>query len=165
MIRIEMGYERTSCGCKECVRNCQFMPGFLIPSDLGRMIPSGALPTAWAEGRLLASPGAIVANTATGQMFRIRTLVPARKSDGSCINLSADNRCTIHQIAPFGCAFFDCGPERGELSHFGLFAVQEAWENNHLYARIWRHLSREGMVAPSPEECRNRMEGFPISKW
>jgi len=37
--------------------NCRFMPGFLIPADLTRIIPPGADPVIWAEANLLASPG------------------------------------------------------------------------------------------------------------
>lgn len=155
LVRIEQGFERTSCSCESCIRNCRFMPGFLIPSDLARMIPAGVVPTEWAEGKLLASPGALVSKD--GQLFRIRTLVPAVKLDGSCIHLDAEHRCQIHAVAPFGCAFFDCGPERGELSHFGLIEVYRAWEDNGLYARIWRHLSREGFEQAAPEVLRQRI--------
>lgn len=155
LTRIENGLERTSCNCSVCVRNCQFMPGFLIPSDLDRMIPPDTVPTEWAEGRLLASPGAIASKA--GRIFRIHTLVPAVKADGSCIHLNPQRQCDIHAVAPFGCAFFDCGPERDKLSHYGLYAVQEAWENNGLYARIWRHLSRIGQVQQGPEVLRQRL--------
>jgi hypothetical protein len=156
--RMEFGAKRTVCACDECVRNCRFIPGYLIPSDLTRMIPAGVVPTEWAEGRLLASPGALVLKG--GRSFRIHTLVPATKADGSCIHLGAGNRCEIHAIAPFGCAFFDCGPngdEQLELSHRGLIEVWKAWENNDLYARIWRHLDRMGHVQVRPDVLRERM--------
>jgi hypothetical protein len=154
-MRTEKGFGRTSCACHTCVRNCQFMPGFLIPSDLARMIPPDVVPEKWAEGRLLASPGALAVKN--GVPFRIHTLVPAVKADGSCIHLDDSNRCGIHQIAPFGCAFFDCGPERGHLSHFGLIEVMRAWENNDLYARIWGHLARQGRTQLRAELLRERM--------
>jgi Putative zinc- or iron-chelating domain len=156
-MRTEFGKQRTSCACDECVKNCKFMPGFLIPSDLTRMIPANVVPTEWAGGRLLASPGALVMKA--GRTFRIHTLVPAVKADGSCIHLDADNRCEIHAIAPFGCAFFDCGPAEPQLeqSHRGLVEVMKAWENNDLYARIWRHLDRIGHVQLKPDILRERM--------
>jgi len=154
-MRTEQGFERTTCACKTCVLNCKIMPGCLIPSDLARMIPANVIPTEWAEGKLLASPGALAIKN--GQPFRIPTLVPAVKLDGSCIHLDPSGRCDIHESAPFGCAFFDCGPERGNLSHYGLVEVMKAWNNNDLYARIWRHLAREGHTQVKAEILRERM--------
>src|SRR6266446_1724770 len=109
MTRTEFGLERTTCACEVCKTNCRFMPGYLIPSDLDRMIPIGVDPLTWAEMNLLASPGALVMKNL--QFFRIPTLVPSTKADGSCINLTPEGLCSIHETAPFGCAFFDCGPE------------------------------------------------------
>jgi len=55
------------------------MPGFLVPSDLDRMIPPTVNPLVWAESNLLASPGAKVMKN--GLILRIHTLVPAVKKD------------------------------------------------------------------------------------
>lgn len=154
--RTEFGYERTSCACNACVANCRFMPGFLIPSDLERMIPSDADPFEWAKTQLLASPGALAMKD--GQTFRIRTLVPAvKREDKTCIYLIGD-RCAIHTIAPFGCAFFDCGPDqRFELSSAGLKSVMEAWRDNTLYAQLWLYLDTRGKRQYSPDVLRARM--------
>lgn len=164
MTRIEFGLERTTCACKSCTTNCRFMPGFLIPADLDRMIPVGADPLAWAEKNLLASPGALVQQGA--QRFRIPTLVPAVKMDGSCINLSPEGLCRIHEVSPFGCAFFDCGPERNQLSHSGLNAVYEAMfrvptfssDAGNLYMRIWTHLAERGLTQKPAEVLRIWMQ-------
>jgi hypothetical protein len=154
--RTEFGFERTHCDCRECQINCRFMPGFLIPADLDRMIPANADPYNWAEKNLLASPGAVVMNTATGETSRIYTLVPAVKKDGSCINLK-DGLCTIHETAPFGCAFFDCGPERENLSRKGLWEVWKAWQEDGLYARLWKYLQAQKFTQKAPEVLRARM--------
>jgi hypothetical protein len=130
------------------------MPGFLIPADLDRMISSGVAPLVWAETNLLASPGALAVKD--GKQFRIKTLVPAVKRDGSCIHL-IDDRCTIHAVAPFGCAFFDCGPERGNISVQGLIQVMEAWREDSIYQRIWEHLSAIGKTQLKPDILRDRM--------
>lgn len=154
--RTEFGQERTTCACEMCVINCRFMPGFLIPADLTRLIPQGVLPTDWAEKNLLASPGALVMQD--GRMFRIPTLVPAVKADGSCIHFGTDSGCGIHANAPFGCAFFDHNtPPRDTLSQYGILAVHQAWQNNEIYARIWRHLDRLGKVQQPPDILRERM--------
>ena len=120
------------------------------------MIPSNADPYNWAEKNLLASPGAMAMNSNTGQVTRIYTLVPAVKKDGSCINLK-DGLCKIHEAAPFGCAFFDCGPERGNLSLEGLWEVVKAWQSDSLYARLWKYLSAQKFTQKPPEVLRARM--------
>lgn len=153
MERTEFGFPRTKCACNVCRKNCRFMPGFLIPSDLERMVPEGD-PFAWAVENLLASPGALVLKGY--ETFRIPTLVPAVKADGSCIHFDK-GRCHIHRIAPFGCAFFDCGPERGNLSRHGLVAVMKAWETECLYTVLWNHLYALGKVQQSANILRQRM--------
>jgi hypothetical protein len=152
--RTEFGVARSECACEGCTVNCRFMPGFLIPSDLGRMIPVTADPFAWAVENLQASPGALVARD--GRTFRIPTLVPASRSDGSCIHLR-DGRCNIHAVSPFGCAFFGCGAAGGPaLSGTGLRTIAAAGVGS-LYHRLWRHLKSRGRVARSPEEKRAAM--------
>jgi len=156
--RTEFGLTRTSCSCAGCVLNCQFMPGFLVPSDLGRMIPPGADPLVWAETNLLASPGAVAWHN--GKAFRIPTLVPAVKPDGSCINLQ-DGLCTIHENAPFGCAFFDCQSPLGGASA-ALAAVHQEWHTEgSLYVRIWMHLAVKDKMQQPAEKLRERMR----QKW
>ena len=158
MTRIEFGLERTTCACKVCVTNCRFMPGFLLPSDLERMIPETADPLVWSESNLLASPGALVMKGS--DFFRIPTLVPAVKPDGSCKNLTAEGLCSIHEDAPFGCAFFDCGPERDHLSHRGISAVYIAWcaTPPSLYAQVWTYLSGKNLVQQKAETLRMKMQ-------
>jgi len=134
------------------------MPGFLIPADLTRLIPAGVDPLQWAEVNLLASPGALVADTSTGTMFQIPTLVPAVKPDGSCIHLDAEGRCGIHAVAPFGCSHFDCGPERGNLSHKGIRAVLDAHNAGDLYTWLWEHLWNHGRRQKGPGELRAAMQ-------
>jgi hypothetical protein len=131
------------------------MPGFLIPADLERIIPAGADPYLWADKNLLASPGALVLKG--GQPFRIHTLVPAVKKDGSCIHLTLEQRCDIHAAAPFGCAFFDCGPERGDLSSQGLVEVMKAWQAGSLYAKLWNRLWSHWKRQHKPDVLRQRM--------
>jgi hypothetical protein len=139
------------------------MPGFLIPADLQRMIPVDADPREWADKNLLASPGALVADSVTGQMYRIPTLVPATKPDGSCANLTEDGRCSIHAISPFGCAFFDCGSgtlAAADLARKGLLAVQDSFEDaahRTLYRTLWTRLLMSGHTQRPAEELRKEM--------
>jgi len=155
-MRTEFGVSRTSCGCEVCKNNCRHMPGFLIPADLGRMIPKGADEYRWAEQNLLASPGAVVMKD--GEIFRISTLVPAVQANGACINLTEEGACRIHEVSPFGCAFFDCGPEPPHILDRGMVAVYEAMQTfDALYAQLWIHLSYKGLTQRGPEELRAEM--------
>lgn len=159
MERVEYGVPRSTCSCDVCKRNCRFIPGMLIASDLERLIPTGVDPFKWAESNLLASPGAIAIKS--GKIIRIPTLVPAVKEDGSCIHLNEAGLCQIHEVSPFGCAFFDCSKESAQqgLSERALYDVLN-YTPDSLYRRLWRHLNREGKIQLSPNILRQRMGEF-----
>jgi hypothetical protein len=154
--RTAFGKTRSSCACEVCVRNCRFMPGMLIPEDLDRMLVGVADPIQWAMENLLASPGATALDISTGALLQIRTLVPAVKPDGSCIHLTAENRCEIHADAPFGCAFFDCHTDaRDTTSRDGLLECANQFDGP--YGLIWQHLWDAGKRQESPSVLRSRM--------
>jgi hypothetical protein len=159
--RTEFGFARTLCACPSCILNCRHIPGYLIPADLDRIqkhLGSEKEGFAWAKKYLLASPGAVVLRA--GRLFRIPTLVPARSSQGACTFLTADDRCAIHAMAPFGCAFFDehmDAKEANRRSACGLQAILAAWKSEDLYAQVWRALDQAGLQAPAPEMCRRRL--------
>jgi hypothetical protein len=153
--RTEFGFSRSVCACDDCTAYCRHMPGYLIPADLERihqhLSPAEDL-GAWACRYLLASPGALVMRR--GLLMRIPTLVPARRPGGACIFLTDAERCAIHVLAPFGCAFFDAHMPQAEAdrrSMLGLQAVLEAWNAGDAYARLWVTLTDAGLVADAPE--------------
>ena len=168
MKRTEYGIDRTECACPRCSAFCQFMPGYLVPADLDRIIPKWELddpdpkhdPLTWAESNLLASPGALVSKGF--ELFRIPTLVPARLESGACIHFTAERRCAIHPVAPFGCAFFGCDEETAAkmwANHKALEDVYQAQlDRSSLYGTIWEHLWKMGKRAPTPEVARALME-------
>ena len=156
--RTEFGYPRTVCACADCTAGCHHLPGYLVPADLERirthLAPDTDLFT-WARRYLLASPGALVARGE--KVFRIPTLVPARRPDGACLFLTEDGRCAVHAVAPFGCAFFDAhqaAAEAGPRSAAGLRAVLADWLADGPYAAAWRALAAAGLRAPPPEVGR-----------
>ena len=158
--RTELGFERTVCDCRACKINCEFIPGFLLPSDIRRIaLHLGySNPVEFALDNLLASPGAIVVDR--GQIRRIRTLTPARRQDGACLFLDEEHRCRIHSVSPYGCSHFDAHQtdEEADLrSSAGHYQVDLAWKNDHLYARLWLLLNALGRVAPSPVAARDSM--------
>jgi hypothetical protein len=155
--RVEFGFERTVCACDACIPFCRHIPGYLVPADLERWSNShgGDDFERWASQHLLASPGALVVHG--GKLGRIRTLVPARRENGSCVFLTAEGRCSIHALAPFGCAFFDAHQSQAEAdrrSQRGLRAVLEAWQASGPYARLWQALHAAGRDAPLPAVAR-----------
>jgi hypothetical protein len=159
---MELGFQRTQCSCPACTISCRHIPGYLLPSDLlwlSKVHQPKLDISTWASQYLLASPGAIVARK--GQLFRIPTLVPARRGDGACIFLTANNACAVHAVAPFGCAFFDAhmsGVQADCRSLAGLHTIARAWQAKDLYTTVWWTLYQAGRVAPAPEEARRRMQ-------
>ena len=102
VVREEFGFTRTTCDCKACQTWCRHQPGFLVPSDLDRLIPAGEDPFVWAEEHLRASPGYMA--FVEGQMVIAPSLVPTKKADGDCHWLR-DGKCQVHAASPYGCAY------------------------------------------------------------
>lgn len=123
-------YKRQSCTCSSCVSACHARPGMLLPIDLQRLscdqlqdgneerLPANLLQ--WAEAHLVAPPGVILAirDRANNEMlrFEVPVLLPrpsAIAEDGAsrCHWLTEDDRCSVHEQAPYGCAWFNtCAP-------------------------------------------------------
>ncbi|MBS1808804.1 MAG: hypothetical protein JST84_11475 [Acidobacteria bacterium] len=159
--RTTFGFPHTECACDECVLNCRFIPGYLIPSDLAAIAAERGYENvlAFALENLLASPGATV--MAAGEVLQIPTLVPQRQADGACRFLMADNRCAIHTVSPYGCSHFDVhqsNAEADERSLAGLAAIAREWKAGGLYARLWTILHAMKREAPSPLENKARLK-------
>ena len=162
--RMEFGFERTRCACSDCALNCKHLPGYLVPADVERIARRLGYTNLgdFAFDNLLASVGATVMN-AEGQVFQIPTLVPRRKSDGSCVFLDERDRCTIHSVSPFGCSFFDAHQSDAEAnarSGRGLREIAREWAagSRSAYAVLWRGLFEMGLRAVPPGVARRRMK-------
>jgi len=161
--RTEFGFTRTICACAECVNNCRHLPGYLLPADVERIrrLLKYRNAVEFAFQYLFASPGAIVMQA--GRVFQIPTLVPRRKQDGSCIFLDENNRCRIHEVSPFGCAFFDAHQSdavANNRSSHGLQEVARHWAVrpfSHAYTLIWRMLDAADLRAIPAHIARARM--------
>lgn len=157
--RSEFGFPRTTCACNACVNNCRNLPGMLIPSDIPRIARHLGFTDVmeFARDNLLASPGALV--QIDDQQVRIPTIVPQRTLDGSCKFLQND-RCTIHPVSPFGCAFFSEHEPRSTGDHkskLGLVQIMRDHRSNGRYSRIWSMLDSLDLRAPDPRILRRRM--------
>jgi Fe-S-cluster containining protein len=99
-------FERTTCACKDCVDCCKRQPGPLAPGQFEAIAAHLGQTHEQAKEFFVASPGALLKNSQTGRVFRIGTITP-RMRPGRCVFLTANDRCGIHAVAPFGCAQFD----------------------------------------------------------
>lgn len=162
--RTEFDFARTTCACCLCVENCKHIPGYLVPDDIERMAKTLGYTNIgeFAFDCLLASPGATVMQE--GQVFQIPTLVPKRKTtDGACVFLDEKNRCRIHEVAPFGCAYFDHRMDNAEAnrrSSRGLQEIARHWATlggRSSYTVLWRLLYVAGHRAVPPHVARANM--------
>lgn len=122
-------FDRTVCSCAEDVEPCRRQPGYLIPGDLQRIVRYlGRVGRDDDVERLFwASPGAVVTGGGAGPRS-IRTITPSMV-DGRCVFLDPEDRCSIHHVAPFGCAYFDAhmSDDRAQRrSSWGLVQIVES---------------------------------------
>lgn len=99
--------ERTYCDCRRCKAFCRTMPGDLAPGDLERIANylGIELTDEFVHKNFLAAQGRTLPEDGTDKI--VPTIVPAQKTDGSCVFLTSDERCAIHTVAPFGCSKFN----------------------------------------------------------
>lgn len=106
VVKVPLRFARTTCACEPCVEPCKRQPGPLAPGDFDRIVKFLALDPVIARAFFWASPGALLRSTTTGEHWQIGTVTP-RFEGGRCVFLMPDDRCAIHSVAPFGCAYAD----------------------------------------------------------
>lgn len=141
---VPAAFDRTTCACAKCVACCSEQPGPLAPGDLERIAAHLGRAVRDVLGSFWASPGMVVGNRKTGAVARIGTITP-RMRDGRCVFLTAKDRCGIHAVAPFGCAYAD--------THM----AQEAWHER----AIW--MARA--IAEDAEYAAVRRTLSPATSW
>lgn len=132
---VMLPFERTVCACDDCSKFCRLQPGHLIPRDLERISEAQGFSSPFLLKPLLwASPGAIVGYQGTGNTWHIGTITPRlRKPSGRCVFLNDDGACVVHEVAPFGCAYFDehmTDEEHQQRSLYGLRLIAQDWVYN-----------------------------------
>jgi len=153
-------FDRTRCDCDSCLAACRHIPGGLIPQDMNRITESLSVDDveAWSLQHLLASAGAEV--PLEGELCQLPTIVPDSRPDGSCVFLDND-RCTIHEVAPYGCSHLDMHLSSRESrlrSNAGLRSIAIDWAKKGPYSRLWGALWESGNVARSLEERRAKLD-------
>ena len=103
-------FERTVCACEADVALCRRAPGSCGSGDVERILDyldrtaeDGARrdPADYFE----ATPG-FLGMRPDGSVRHVGMIAP-RLDEGGCIFLTAEGRCRVHPVAPFGCAYFD----------------------------------------------------------
>ncbi len=153
--RHEHGFTRTVCDCAFCQAPCKHIPGSLDVIDLTRLCPPEKDIFAWSEEHLRA----VVDKP-------YPTLVPARGIDGCCHWLF-DGKCVVHENAPYSCAFFDMHmtePEIERRTQATIRARAEDARQEGLYTRLWLHLRRRGLLAPSGDRAALAAELQALAK-
>ena len=123
-------FKRTVCACKDCVTFCKTRPGTLIPSDVDRiaqhLVESGLISDKDGVAPFLrGSRPTTVYDKDEEKEIKIPKIVPARDAKGRCVFLDASDRCGIHQVSPFGCAYFDAHMEEAEIDRRRMWAYQQ----------------------------------------
>lgn len=152
-IRKEYGFKRVKCACRRCQINCEYMPGYLVPEDVERIMKHLGYddPIAFARDNLRFSEDTIVKKGST--TYAIGTLVPRRQKGGSCKFLTPEGRCGIHEVSPFGCAFFggkmskDEEDQRAEVSLARIAHAHQRETYSSLYVRLFTYLKSQGLRA------------------
>lgn len=154
--------ERTYCDCPECKLACKTMPGSLAPGDAKKIAEfmHRELDNKFLETYFDASDGTVVM-TPDGPMI-VPTIVPKQRADGSCVFLTADCRCSVHRVAPYGCRNFtvcDHGGsdgEQGSKSATQVAAILTEPKKEYLWH--WGHLNSTGHVALPAASRRGKFE-------
>jgi len=116
--------ERTTCSCNECVDCCKRQPAALVAGDMERIAAFLGKSLEDAKAYFWASPGAVAMNRATGRVWRIGTITPRwDRRRKRCVFLTDEDRCSIHEVAPFGCAYFDTHMDHDEGHTRALMAL------------------------------------------
>jgi len=102
----EHHFTRTKCACDQCKACCKRQPGPLAPGDFERIQKHLSASDEEMKEKFWASPGCLVRELVTDEVHRIGTITP-RYRKGRCVFLDENDRCEIHAVAPFGCAYFD----------------------------------------------------------
>lgn len=139
------------------------MPGALIPGDLERIQEFvGDTSTEFVLNNFQVSDGAKVLKRVKGTdyLISVPSIVPAQKPDGSCVFLDENDRCKIHSVSPFGCAYCDShqSKEEGEARvRFMVTAQIEAHQHNAPFSQMCVLLEQLGLRAKPLEQRREAM--------
>jgi len=123
-------FERTICDCRECKSFCKTKPGALIPSDVpriaARLVELKLIDREETVGEFLrATHASTVFDRDLGKQVQIKKIGPARNRKGRCDFLDESDRCLIHGVSPFGCAYFDAHMPKAEAERRWIWGLSQ----------------------------------------
>lgn len=129
-------FGRVVCDCEECTDCCRHQPGPMVPGDMHRIVTflGRDLSTPTARELFVASPGALLARP-NGETYQVGTITPRADATGRCAFLTPDDRCSIHEVSPFGCAYFDTHMPPWEANRRSAWAVRKQMEPGYQLVR------------------------------
>ena len=138
------------------------MPGYLMPDDLKGYLTEKEGSYRLVNDALLASEGTLVAQidkrTGETDTFRIPTLVPSSREDGSCTHYK-EGKCDVHKDSPTGCKMFNAcasGKKADKQEQVAMQIQQEllgVWlrytegkptDEERMYCTTWHYLWQIG---------------------
>jgi Fe-S-cluster containining protein len=125
-------FKRTTCACSECVKCCKRQAGPLTGGDMERIAAHLGESVEDAKRHFCASPGALV--RVDGKTVRVGSITPKMRR-GRCVFLNEHDRCSIHAVAPFGCAYFDVHMSRATAMPRSLWLVKQCAQPSYQQLR------------------------------
>jgi Fe-S-cluster containining protein len=142
-------FNRTTCACADCVACCKRQPGPLAPGDFERIAAHLGETPEQAKAHFCASPGALIKDKVTGQVARVGSIVPKTHRGSRCVFLDDNDRCSIHPVAPFGCAYHDTHMSRATAMPRSLWWAR-AVAADPAYQQLRRELPYATTYNPVP---------------
>lgn len=123
-------FQPTTCRCPADKGNCTRQPGHLLPGQMEEILATLGASITDAARYFWNSPGMVI-RTIEG-LRRIRTITP-RFENGRCVFFTEDGLCGIHEVAPFGCRYFDV--------HMTAIKAQKRskWGAQQILKQLWSY--------------------------
>jgi Fe-S-cluster containining protein len=140
--------ERTFCDCRRCTAFCRTMPGDLAPGDIDRIADYLGVEATeqFVQANFRAASGRTIPYR--GGEADVPTIVPAQRPDGRCVFFTADERCAIHPVAPFGCSRFNYCDEPDHEDHRRMRRLLKAIVKAEDYVLTWARLKMAQRTVP-----------------
>lgn len=121
---------RASCTCDKCVSLCSVAPGMFKPGEAERVAEflgltlDGLFITQLAVRETAYAPGVLALTPATIGSERGDLMV---ETWGTCVFLTREGRCSIHDVKPFECREAWCGDGPIAVDDAAYRKVVDAW--------------------------------------
>jgi Fe-S-cluster containining protein len=131
----------STCTCRTCRACCQHLPGALtLPGDLERIEAAtrqeGESEEAWSERLFVASDGALIESSATGERVNVPTLAFRSTLKGACM-FYRQGRCAVYDARPSACSEFDCSQTDQEAHTLSVKLCLERRDDQQKGGRYW----------------------------